>query len=933
MKKLLLPILFLLLVMPGMTQNYNLVTITGTVTDISTGLPIPNHEVVITNDTMGGWIYYGTAWTDINGQYLDTVPVPLNTQGILHVRTMDCQNYFHDISLVFMPSVLNFTADFVICSIIDPCQAGYLYLQMQGLDVQFTDASNGGGTVRLWDFGDGSSSTELNPVHTYAQPGYYPVFLAIGAPGLTCFDTIISTIYVYPNGPGCLAAFTFVADTNNALNTYQFIDQSTGSNISSWHWDFGDPTSGTNNFSMQQNPIHTFAAAGTYNVCLTIQSSDSTCYDMVCATLVIGSGGGCDAAFMIVSDTANTSKRYFFDQSTGTNISSWTWDFGDGQSQVISPPENPNVSHTYLQSGIYEACLMIQSADSSCIDITCKTLFIGSGGGCQADYYYVADSTNASDIFHFFDQSTGNIASWEWNFGDPVTGANNFSYEQNPMHIFSAPGSYYVCLKVMGNDSTCNDMTCRTIVVSGGSGCQAAFLAVPDSMNTSGTYHFFDQSAGNIVSWTWNFGDPGSGVNNTSSLQNPYHIYSQPGTYQTCLTIQGADSACFDMICDTIVVGPGPGCQAYFSYMADPVHGSPFFKFTDLSTGNPTSWLWNFGDGTSSTQQSPEHEFPGTAPTYTVCLTITGNNCSSTFCKVVEVHDSSSYHQIYGQVYAGNFPISLGMAMIFSYETYENYQPYVAVCPIDSNGIYYFTLVPGGNYYIIAMPFDSNGYLPTYYGNTINWEQATLINLGTENNPYDIQLIHASQMTNGQGSASGQINTRGVRTSLMDKINMILMNEQGQPIGFTTVSSSGAFNFPSLAYGTYYLHPEMPGITSDQVKITLTPEQPHTDVVMTFSGKNILGIEDEVTLANRWIIYPNPVIDHLTVGIDMKQGTKAEIGIYNMTGQVISNTQVNMTEGSNKINLPAASLPAGIYSLRIYSAEGMILNTKFVKTR
>jgi hypothetical protein len=297
------------------------------------------------------------------------------------------------------------------------------------------------------------------------------------------------------------------------------------------------------------------------------------------------------------------------------------------------------------------------------------------------------------------------------------------------------------------------------------------------------------------------------------------------------------------------------------------------------------------------------------------------------------IPDSINNHQVYGQVFAGNFPLSLGMAMIFSLDTNQNYQPFVAVCPIDSNGVYYFTAVPDGNYYIMAIPFDSAGYLPTYFGNTLNWEEATLITLGTENNPYNINLVLATPMTNGPGSTSGQINTGDVIASMVDKINMILLNEQGLPLGFTQVSNSGEFNFPSMAYGTYFLRPEMPGVTSEAVKVILTPEKPHADVVMTFTGNSILAIRNDAILTNHWSVYPNPVSDNLTISLDMEQATRAEAGIYNISGQLVTGRQVTLNMGSNSIGISLAPLPSGIYYLRINSREGVILNTKIIKIK
>ncbi|MEI6435797.1 MAG: PKD domain-containing protein [Bacteroidota bacterium] len=844
MKKLLIPILLLMLAFPAMSQQF--LTVNGIVTDTATGNPIPNHAVNIHNDSNSLGYFYHTVLTNNSGFYNDTIII-LNgvTQGNLYVNTSDCQNYLHQQWFVYSPAQSNFTANFAICYNNNPCQANF-YASAQGLTVQFTDASVGGGTTRQWQFGDGATSSQMNPLHSYGAPGYYNVTLTIGALGTTCYNSITQTVAVLDStSGGCQAAFIAIPDTNNSNYTYNFMDQSSG-NIISWGWNFGDPTSGTNNVSTLQNPTHIYSQPGSYTACLTIHGSDSSCYDVTCETIVIGSGGGCQAAFTIVPDSMNTPNSfYFIDQSAG-NITTWVWDFGDGTPPVtINFPSNPNTFHSYSIPGYYMVCLSIQGANG-CFDMTCDTLVVGSNTGCDANFFTsIPISTAYPTLFQDASQGGGGLP---------------------------------------------------------------------------------------IVSWNWNFGDPASGANNTSSLQNPSHTFNVAGIYNVCLTIQGADSSCYDVTCQNIVVQGDSGCQANFLYTIDSVVGKTV-AFTDISTGNPTSWLWSFGDGTSATTQNPVHTYNGTAPSYNVCLTITGNNCTSTYCQNVVFTDSTNYHQVYGQVFAGNFPVTMGLAMIFSLDSNATNQLFSGVCPLDSNGVYYFTMVPDGNYYILAMPFDSNGYLPTYYGNTISWEQATQIILGTENNPYNINLVQSDQMTPGPGSTSGQINMGDVNSSLLDKINMILMNDQSAPIGFTQVSTSGVFNFPTLAYGTYYLHPEMPGVSGDVVKFTLTAEKPHADVVMTFTGNKILGLQDEQSLVNQWSVFPNPVNDHLTINLDLKQDIQVVVEIHNLTGKVMTSKSVVLQNGNNSISLSTSNLPVGLYMLRVSSKEGVNINTKLVKIR
>jgi PKD repeat protein len=830
MKKIILHLMLLLLVLPAMSQYY--ITVQGTVTDLATGNPIPNQAVIYHNDSVpAGGYFYQTTYTDIMGQYYDTV-YPAPTQGNLYIGTVDCQNYLQTQWFTFNPAQNNFTANFSICYNSIPCSANFSYLQNAPFVVNFYDQSVGGGTQRTWNFGDGTTSNLLNPVHTYAQAGYYNVTLTIGALGTTCHDTISQTIYVTGNsGGGCQSAFYFVPDSSSN-NTFLFFNQSTG-NIFSYLWDFGD--GGTSNLV---NPVHQFAAPGIYTVCLTVQG------------------------------------------------------------------------------------------DSNCFDVSCQTIYINSGGNCQAAYVAIPDSSN-SLAYTFYDQSTGNIATWTWNFydGTPPVTVNN----PNPVyHQFPGPGNYMVCLTVSDSANICSDMICDTIIIGGSTGCQAYFYGYPDSNTVSGSYQFVDLSIGNINSWSWNFGDPASGINNTSTLQNPVHVFSAPGSYNVCLTVQGADSTCHDTYCTTIVVQGGGGCQAYFDYSSIPA--SMTVSFFDLSSGNPTNWQWSFGDGTSSSDQNPVHTYAA-AGTYMATLTIWGNNCQSSVTKPVYVTDTTSYHQVYGQVFAGNFPVTSGLVMIFSLDTTANTLPYFGVSPLDSNGVYYFTMVPDGNFYIQAIPLESSGYLPTYFGNTIYWQYATLVMLGTPVNPYNISLVATEQMVGGPGSVSGQIGMGDVASVMLDKINMIIKNEQGNPIGYTHVTTDGDFGFASLAYGTYRLRPELPGAASDEITITLSAANPHAEVNMTYSGNSILGINDVSGLVEQVKVYPVPAKDNLYIDLIMKQSVTVKFELVNMLGTVIHSESKTLLSGKNNLRTSVSGLPAGFYSYRITSEEGISLSGKIVITR
>jgi PKD repeat protein len=130
------------------------------------------------------------------------------------------------------------------------------------LNVKFTDTSTGDITSRLWNFGDGSTSTELNPSHTYNKVGSFTVSLTVTGPGGSNTKTVEGFIQVTTPPP--VADFTSTPRGGSPPLLVQFTDASTG-DITNHLWDFGDGTT-----SKEQNPSHTYVKEGSYTVSLTV---------------------------------------------------------------------------------------------------------------------------------------------------------------------------------------------------------------------------------------------------------------------------------------------------------------------------------------------------------------------------------------------------------------------------------------------------------------------------------------------------------------------------------------------------------------------------------------------------------------------------------------------------------------------------------------
>ncbi|MEM7373261.1 MAG: PKD domain-containing protein [Bacteroidota bacterium] len=354
------------------------------------------------------------------------------------------------------------------------CNADFSITHLQGGTFQFNNSSSPGGGISQWTFGDGSSSSSTNPVHSYMTNGTYTVCLIYDSstPLLGCADTVCLSLTVTGIGnPGCLASFVAIPDTTVSSTGYIFdAAGSTGGNNLQYSWDFGD-----NTFGNGQLANHMYNAPGTYTVCLTISDSSAGCFDTYCSSIVVSGGGNpnCHATFQAYPDST-MANGFIFDAngSTGSNNLQYSWDFGDQSfgTGVVT-------SHSYNTTGPYIVCLTISDSAAGCFDTFCDS--VGSGGGnpanCNADFIYNINN----GVVNFSNLSSGMGATYAWDFGD-----GNSSSMTNPSHSYNAPGVYGVCLTitVATGGLVCTDIHCDTITIASN----------PNGLTISGSVFPFD---------------------------------------------------------------------------------------------------------------------------------------------------------------------------------------------------------------------------------------------------------------------------------------------------------------------------------------------------------------------------------------------------------------------------------------------------------
>ena len=290
----------------------------------------------------------------------------------------------------------------------------------------------------------------------------------------------------------------------------------------------------------------------------------------------------------------------FTDLSSG-DPTSWNWDFGDGTTSTL---ENP--SHTYQQPGTYSVRLRVANAAGGTGE---KTFVNYISVQPLAASFTGTPTTGAAPLnVAFTDASTGEPTAWSWNFGDGTT-----STLRNPTHTFTAPGLYTVRLTVTGKNGATNTLT-RTDYIEA-LPLTAEFTGTPLVGPAPHAVTFTDSSFGVPNSWQWSFGDGG-----TSAARNPTHTYTAPGKYTVTLTVSDAAGATSTKT-RTQYVDVLPLTA---DFTATPTFGAvPLaVAFTDTSIGTPTTWAWDFGDGTTSSVKAPSHTYLE-AGTYTVTLSVT----------------------------------------------------------------------------------------------------------------------------------------------------------------------------------------------------------------------------------------------------------------------------------------------------------------------
>ena len=558
--------------------------------------------------------------------------------------------------------------------------------------IQFTDLSKGNPAQWRWDLGNGVISSLKNPSATYFDPETYNVKLVIKNAGST--DSIIKQKFITVH-PKPIVNFS-VSDSTGCLPlNVKFTNQTstlTGS-ILKYSWDFGDGTT-----SEMEHPVHSYTSPGNFTVTLRVTNSFG-CVQTISKNKLINTSNSVKSGFINNSPGVCSSpvKIDFKNTSTGQGTLTYNWNFGDGNSSTLKDP-----THVFSKPGTYSVKL-ITTSNLGCSDTLIKanlvsigsvnSSFVTSGNLCQGNSiefkntsqpapgtstWYFGDGTTALAVntkkvfaspgnfnvtlvndfggckdsvsqtvtikakpatsfnanktsgcqlpFTVSFESAGNdVQSYLWNFGD-----GNTSVSANPVHTYTKTGNFTVRL-ITSNANGCTDTLTKTqyikiqepaIVLNNlpANGCVPVTIKPRASVTANEA----------IASYLWNFGD-----GNTSTAVNPTYTYETAGTYDVSLTVTTV-GGCTKIETFKEAVRAGNKPVANFSVGASDVCAYQSIQFTDLSTGEPDQWLWDFGDGSTDVSKNPNHEFHDLG-WFDIKLITWNNTCADTvvFEKIV----------------------------------------------------------------------------------------------------------------------------------------------------------------------------------------------------------------------------------------------------------------------------------------------------------
>ena len=506
---------------------------------------------------------------------------------------------------------------YITITIIGPPTAGLTTVNDSacvGETVTFNANTGTGANAYYWDFGDGNGfqSYPGNTTFSFSDTGNTTITIIAGITGTSgvCQDTVQANIYIKPS-----PVASFVLDANQACDTLIVNITDSTQGAVAWNWNLGN-----GNTSTSANPLPQTYLPGSYIIDLEVLHQNG-CSDTTSNTVNVYPSPVAD---FLASSVCQQDIAVFTDTSTSDpmdTIITWNWDFGDGNTSSTQ-----NATNIYTTVGSYNVTLVVATpncadtiSDSVTVEVTPTAAFtVNKNAGCSQ-----LDITTTNNSF--------GATIYNWDFGN---GYGSAGVSPNIAYLNSdTVDTNYTLTLIASTTFGCTDTASVPITVYGspiaGFTSDATLSCGPFNVN------FLNTSQG-AVSYLWDFGD----TSVTSTLVNPSHIYGNTTLFITNYLVELVATnaqGCTDTVTVTLPVYPEPN----FPFSTIPDSGCSPLTVTFPAIIGAVTYDWDFGDGGTSTGQTPTHIFYNNTTndmTFNVQLIATSPfGCMDTTIEVVTV--------------------------------------------------------------------------------------------------------------------------------------------------------------------------------------------------------------------------------------------------------------------------------------------------------
>jgi hypothetical protein len=892
------------------------------VSDVEIIIELPSNNPVIPG-------YTSTHITDSNGNYTDTIAINNNqSQGIGFVYMVDCNGQMQVNAFTWFPNNLEFEINFNYCQniIIFDCE------------VEISVDSSGAGLI-------------LTAEPTGTAPFTYEWTTGETTQSVTYDPTAIIYCVVVTDADGCITENCFFTQPN-FCHVEVLLDSSANGGLIltanaegtapfTYEWNTGETT--------QSIPYSPNGALQCVTVTDATGCISESCY--------FGNPNNC---FVFIElDSVNSGLAL---TANADGIAPFTYEWSTGQTtQTI--PLDPNID-------IY--CVLVTDA-TGCVTENC---FFNFPGNCTATVY---EDTSATGGVVLVAEGFGVAPfTYEWDNGettqsivpDPnvpvycvvVTDAIGcvaivcydfnaancgvwLSYDcpigQTPVLSAHASGTApFTYLWSTGETTETIEPTDSgeyCVTVTDAEDCVATacmWIDVP-VIDSCGVDIFVDAFGNSLIAEGWGVA-PFSYTWSTGELTQSIQI--DPNITDYCVTVVDADG-CEADACFTIF-GPGD-CEVIISEVSD--SSNIVLLWAEVIGGNPNQFYtyeWSTGETSPVIIATQSGDY---------CVTVTSSDgCVATACYTlllspnqeiggwVHVHDSL-------QVASGMF----GDAYLFKIDPSTGTPEQVDQTPLLPLFIGYrydFGSVEDGEY-LVRVVIDPNSpgfddYLPTYYGDTELWDEATVITIPNNvNQSYDIFLVDANGLV-GPGGINGLVlegdnlvgsnDDRGEGDPVKD-VSIILYDELENPVAMNMTNEDGEYSFPSLPWGTYKVLVEITGKEHAHYWVTIGPDNPNVnDLIFEVHSSEVTTGIAEVLVDQNITIFPNPTSADLHIVFELNDNLDAQFTLTDMTGKIVFFENLSLLNGKQQLNFNIADLPNGVFFANIITGKNVI-SQKIIK--